>query len=716
MRRTAEAHPHLEYRPSGFHWRRRWPAAARRMPAKGGSRTRCLLFSLRTHVVPDARTLAQRLTLLSDCVFAGLTERTMPIAPELMEDLLVGLCRFQIEAADLAREVAPTRSAEAAAYEHGCAMAALDTIRTAIFHRDREVARAPLRQVAARLGVALDESDEDWARLAMRALHAMLEAQEESLRRDQGVFSETRYLPAALAPPTHPPQASPLRAGPTSAPAARPYPGAGTSSAPLCAPCPPSGPATTPAPGAVAAPPPRDTVEMRPAAPAAEPRATATPAAPVPRSNMAAWGDQWFEAVAADGTGILAATEAYIAARCAGYRTFSPKEKAAQSAGASWARNSAGNVRATGRLMARILGDKDMREIESDELTRAFELMQRLPVHYGRSAKETRSPQEAADEADATERHNAERIRARMEREGASPGRIEAEILRARIARQRVATTYRHMQDFQRICVFLVRIGRLGENIMADQIWEKADYNRRELLQEDNKRETWCDHLDAFFRTPIFRQELEDPGDPLFWAPLLTLHMGMRSEECLQIATDDIAVIDGIPCIKLRQGAGQNLKSFAARRTLPIHENILKLGFMKLIELRKRQGEPRLFPWLERSSAKRTFTETFSKRFTRYRIDNRVYAENRDFHSFRTTFNHMLIESGCEDTQRRHLLGHVESDVGITSYKPKGFSKQLLLARVNAVKVDISAIRPPFGAQQAPGVTRLADRRGTVGN
>ncbi len=186
MRSRVSAQSHLEYRPSGFHWRRRWPCRVLRVctPSKKIS----LLFSLRSHVLPDAKALAQKLTLLSDIAFAGVTERTMAIAPDILERLLVELCRFLIEVADAERELAPMRTPEVAAFDLACATAAVETLRHTIATRDREAARNPLRQVAARLGIALDESDPDWQRLAFRALRVMLDAEQENLRRDHGVF------------------------------------------------------------------------------------------------------------------------------------------------------------------------------------------------------------------------------------------------------------------------------------------------------------------------------------------------------------------------------------------------------------------------------------------------------------------------------------------------------------------------------------------------
>ena len=167
MRKSVLAQSHLQYRSSGYHWRRRWPSRVLKIwtPSTKFS----LLFPLRSHVLPEAKALAQKLTLLSDIAFAGVTERTMAIAPDIMDRLLVGLCRFLIEAADEAREMAPLRSADAAAYDFACANAAVETLRHAIVTRDREVARDPLRMVANRLGIKLDETDADWQRLRSRA-------------------------------------------------------------------------------------------------------------------------------------------------------------------------------------------------------------------------------------------------------------------------------------------------------------------------------------------------------------------------------------------------------------------------------------------------------------------------------------------------------------------------------------------------------------------
>ncbi len=79
----------------------------------------------------------------------------MAISPSDMEALPVGLCRFQIEAADLAREIAPVRTLQAAACDQACAEAVPGTLCQAILLRDREPARAPFRAVTGRRAIPL---------------------------------------------------------------------------------------------------------------------------------------------------------------------------------------------------------------------------------------------------------------------------------------------------------------------------------------------------------------------------------------------------------------------------------------------------------------------------------------------------------------------------------------------------------------------------------
>ncbi|CAN0127923.1 unnamed protein product, partial [Chrysoparadoxa australica] len=320
MRSQATDQHHLEARPSGFYWRRRWPHAVRLRHPHILPKKAFLLFPLRTDFPQDAKTLARKLTLLSDIGFAAVLQRVEPMAPDIMETLLVELCRFQIEAADLAREMAPARSPECAEFEQRCDLAALDTLRRAVFLRDREVARNPLRAVAARLDLVLNEDDPDWQRLAMRALRAMIEAKEETMRRDQGLCDGPAvFLRAATSQAVTPQPVQPVSRMTPPAPPKR-LPDWPIMSAPRGV-----APVSTITPAAIP-PAPKVVTSQR-----AQPSPAPARAAPTPSQEPAAQE----KAIT-----ILQATEDYIAARTAGYSSFKRFEQPNEASGKSWAKNS----------------------------------------------------------------------------------------------------------------------------------------------------------------------------------------------------------------------------------------------------------------------------------------------------------------------------------------------------------------------------------------
>jgi hypothetical protein len=273
----------------------------------------------------------------------------------------VELCRFLIEAADVARKMQPLRTPEAAAFDLACANAAMATLRHAIATRDREKARNPLREVARRLGVPLDEADPDWQRLAFRALRVMLDAEQENLRRDQGDFG-----------------------GPSPAfQTARSLLDGGTPSAVVQPIAPPAHPAPI-IPHAIRA---MDDASTIATAASMQPHDAQRTGFP-PRIEVAA--DEVTpdskESEAMPGTSscpdILTGAGRYIEERCKGYSSFKPYEQPCAKAGESWARNSAPNARSTASLFGRIFGNKSADQVSDAEMKAAWEVVARLPRNY----------------------------------------------------------------------------------------------------------------------------------------------------------------------------------------------------------------------------------------------------------------------------------------------------------------------------------------------
>ncbi|MCC4820436.1 integrase, partial [Vibrio lentus] len=73
------------------------------------------------------------------------------------------------------------------------------------------------------------------------------------------------------------------------------------------------------------------------------------------------------------------------------------------------------------------------------------------------------------------------------------------------------------------------------------------------------------------------------------------MHHGCRPSEACQLRIKDIKL--GItPCIHFSDDAeNQHLKNAASNRVVPIHETLLKSGFLDYVEQRKQQGATQLF-------------------------------------------------------------------------------------------------------------------------
>ncbi len=143
------------------------------------------------------------------------------------------------------------------------------------------------------------------------------------------------------------------------------------------------------------------------------------------------------------------------------------------------------------------------------------------------------------------------------------------------------------------------------------------------------------DELNKLFRAPLYtgcegdQRGYAKPGDNLsrrgrFWVPLLALYHGMRNNEACQIYTEDVKMEGGIHYIAIRQeledgtASEKKLKTEQSTRNVPIHPELIRIGFLKFVGARRRDTKsPRLFPELT-SGHNGYFSDAFSKWFARF--------------------------------------------------------------------------------------------------
>jgi integrase len=255
--------------------------------------------------------------------------------------------------------------------------------------------------------------------------------------------------------------------------------------------------------------------------------------------------------------------------------------------------------------------------------------------------------------------------------------------------------------------------------IPDDMPWSDPFSNMR-LQTRKSTRQPWqTDELRRLFGSPIFtrgNRPRAGGGDAAFWLPLLALFTGARLNELAPLTAADITTDEAtaIVCINIKEDPdhGRRLKTAGSARTVPVHTELVRIGFLRFTEQIRSSsgGNGRLFPLLKPGS-KGGFGEAWSKWFGRYKrrlgIDNPASV----FHSFRHGFKDSARAARISEDLHDALTGHAGPSIG-RSYGAKDMVRRFGLAtladavgRVQYPGLDLSSI-----AYDGTGDTRQHER------
>jgi integrase len=152
-----------------------------------------------------------------------------------------------------------------------------------------------------------------------------------------------------------------------------------------------------------------------------------------------------------------------------------------------------------------------------------------------------------------------------------------------------------------------------------------------------------------------------------------------------QLKTKDIFESDGIPAISItNQGTNQQVKTSAGIRSIPIHSELIRLGFVNYVKNQKNGPDDSIWPKLSQRKAKPG--GYFSNWFGEYRasIGLKGYP---DFHCFRHTVRSQLGEAETPEHVIDSILGHeIKGSTGAKVYTHRTI-KTLKIA-IEALKYD----------------------------
>ena len=173
-----------------------------------------------------------------------------------------------------------------------------------------------------------------------------------------------------------------------------------------------------------------------------------------------------------------------------------------------------------------------------------------------------------------------------------------------------------------------------------------------------------------------------------FWLAVLGRYTGARMEELCQLYTDDIVTAQGITCIRIAAThPEQKLKTPSSQRLVPIHPEVIRMGFLEYVQRMNTGGPCRVFP--ELIPKRGQLGHAPSKWFGRYRHKRGVVDPRKVFHSFRHTFIDDLREAGVQDSIVKRLVGHEDGSMTFGLYGSREPIKAMTQA-IATLKVKIS--------------------------
>lgn len=340
----------------------------------------------------------------------------------------------------------------------------------------------------------------------------------------------------------------------------------------------------------------------------------------------------------------------------------------------NWTQQTANQAEASYELFVKICGDRPLRDYSRSDAGNFRRTAERLPSNYSKAAVfKGMEPNEIVVRFEKLPEGN-----------------------RASYLTQK--TIKRHFSALSALWAEAIATGEAEANIFSD-------FKFTATKRAKDERNQWeMVDLKALFASPIWSGCLSEGRrtqeghlivrDEKFWVPLIGLYSGMRLEEICQLRTDDLRSQDDVYFFDVNDNASRQVKNSNAVRRVPIHPELIKLGFLEYVASFGTKGSRSIFPALKPGGADKKLGHAFTKWFTRYRRDIGVYRPKVDFHSLRHTATTFMHQANVPTMVIDHLTGH--SSQGETARYTKGSTLEQLAAAIGAIdpKLDFSHLYP----------------------
>lgn len=163
----------------------------------------------------------------------------------------------------------------------------------------------------------------------------------------------------------------------------------------------------------------------------------------------------------------------------------------------------------------------------------------------------------------------------------------------------------------------------------------------------------------SFFKDHNYREA------PQYWVPHIQLFTGTRSNEICQLEVSDVINENDIWCFRLipDEFGTQRVKNNASKRIVPIHSELIRLGFLDYVDAMKKYSEnQQLFPSLYLNENRKKYNILYGKWYNDFLATLGVKRKGIDTHSFRHTAITCLRNAKVLESLVSEVVGHDPSD------------------------------------------------------
>ena len=267
------------------------------------------------------------------------------------------------------------------------------------------------------------------------------------------------------------------------------------------------------------------------------------------------------------------------------------------------------------------------------------------------------------------------------------------------------------------------------------------------IKEEDSTelRPPWTrPHMEILFASPIYtggggaKRRLRVDGktceiyhDAAYFAPLLWYYTQACREEICGLEVADVFSDHAVPHIAIRDnltrgrdGEKAGEKRLARRRKLPIHDELIRLGFIEYVGAIRARGHIALFPELYILDSKRGGAQFYDRAWRHLvhwigdhlELPRNDAGKSPDIHSIRSLGSSFYERDGVNEIIRAHIMGHAAQGTNAKHYSKRIQTEGLsvvLAERLDFIKRYVPAITSDIDA--APINLLPLDQRSRVG-